>query len=569
MPTQVRLSRPRRTARLTFPDGRVFAAPIGTPLGAYVAAATAGDGLPPAIAAILDGKLVELSRPVLRDGQVQPVRVDSTDGARIYRRSLIFLLVAVAAREFPDARVYVEHAIPNGGFYCRVEGRPPFTPEELGRLERHMRSVVAADLPILRQEMSLEEAVALFRRAGDEEKLALLEQRRKPTLIVYKLLDTQDYLHGFMAPSTGVLQHFALEPSDHGFLLRFPQQRAWGVIQPTSPRPPLFEVFTEYSAWLRTLGIRDVGGLNEAIASGRLQEVILVTEALHEQRIGAIAEQIARRPDPVRLVLIAGPSSSGKTTFARRLAVRLLALGLRPLAISLDDYFVDRSLTPRDERGELDFESLYTVDLPFLNRQINQLIAGEAVQLPRFDFRQGKRQPGLTVRIGPQHVLILEGIHALNPELLTEVDPRFCFRVYVSALTQLNLDRYNRVSTTDTRLIRRIVRDAHSRGYSAAETIARWESVRRGEQRWIFPFQDKADVLFNSALTYELAVLKPLVEPLLLPIEPGTPERIEANRLQALLQWFQPAPSQDIPSDSILREFIGGSLLEHYRPWPF
>ncbi len=533
-----------------------------------MAAATEGDGKPLAVAGIVDGRLAELCRPVSRDGVVTPVRLDSADGARIYRRSLVFLLVAVAARLHPEARVYVEHSITSGGYYCRVEGHEPLTPAELKELEAEMRKVVEADLPIVLQEMPIAEAREHFRAAGDEDKVALLQVRQKPTLMVYSLLGTQDYLHGFMVPSTGCLHLFALEPADHGFLLRFPRQGAPDTVSPARTDTPLYDVFTEYSNWLRALGIRNVAGLNAAVEQGRLTELILVTEALHEQRISAIATEITRRRDRVRTILVAGPSSSGKTTFARRLAVRLLALGMRPLALSTDDYFVDREHTPRDAAGDYDFESLYTVDIAYLNQQINQLIAGEVVQLAQFDFKEGRRKPGPSVQISAEHVLIVEGIHALNPDLLPQVDPSLLYRIYVSALTQLNLDRCNRISTTDTRLIRRIARDSRSRGYSAAQTISRWESVRRGERRWIFPFQDYADVMFNSALTYELAVLKPVVEPLLAQIEPGTLERIEANRLRALLQWFRPAAAEEIPSDSILREFLGGSTLEHYRPWP-
>jgi len=564
----VRVSHPRRTARITFDDDRVFAATVGTPLREYVEAATAGDGQPPAIAAIVDGKLTELARPVRRDGQAQVVRINSADGARIYRRSLTFLLIAVAARCFPAANVYVEHSITSGGYYCRITGRPPFTPTEVAALQQEMTAVVAQDLPIERTEIPLLDAVAHFRRAGDHEKVALLEQRRKPTLIVYKLLGTQDYFHGYMAPSTGYLRYFSLEPADGGFLLRFPRQGAATEIAPLSISPPMFAVFTEYSEWLHTLGIRNVSGLNAAIETGRLTEVILVTEALHEQRISDMAAQIAARRGQARIILIAGPSASGKTTTARRLAVRLLALGLHPFAVSIDDFFLDRDHTPRDAQGDYDFESLYAVDLPFLNHTLNQLVAGEPVQMPHFDFQLGRRLPGPTVRISPDHILILEGIHCLNPDLLPEVDPAICYRIYVSALTQLNLDRYNRISTTDTRLIRRIVRDARTRGYSAADTIARWESVRRGERAWIFPYQDRADAMFNSALTYELAVLRPLVEPILRQIDQSAAEWIEANRLLARLQWFQQADSEHVPSDSILREFIGGSILHDYRPWP-
>jgi uridine kinase len=314
---------------------------------------------------------------------------------------------------------------------------------------------------------------------------------------------------------------------------------------------------------LRLLGVDNVGALNQAIAAGRTDEIILVAEALHEQRIAQIASQIATRRGQVKLVLMAGPSSSGKTTLSKRLAIQLLANGLRPVAIGLDDFFVDRELTPRDEQGNYDFEVLEALDLKRFNEDLLALMAGKEVLLPHYNFMTGKSEPGPTMQLGPDHILLVEGIHGLNPGLVPYVPADRIFRIYISALTQLNIDRHNRVPTTDTRLIRRIVRDARARGYSAGDTIARWQSVRRGERQYIFPYQENADVMFNSALVYELSALKPLVEPLLLQIEAGKPGHVEAKRLLAFLQWFKGMPIEPIPDNSILREFVGGSNLEN------
>jgi uridine kinase len=371
-----------------------------------------------------------------------------------------------------------------------------------------------------------------------------------------------DNFHGYMVPSAGYLPYFALTHYSPGFILRFPP-RSTTELQPVVDYPKLITVFREYGHTLRVLGIENVGSLNRAIEGGRINEVMLVAEALHEQGIAEIASQIADRRGQVQLVLMAGPSSSGKTTFAKRLAVQLLAHGLRPVAIGLDDYFVDRELTPRDEHGNYDFEALEALELELFNRQLLQLMAGEEVTLPRFNFVTGKREAGMTLRLGQDQLLLIEGIHGLNPNLVPSIPPERIYRIYLSALTQLNMDRHNRVPTTDTRLIRRIVRDARTRGYSAADTITRWQSVRRGEREFIFPYQENADVMFNSALVYELSVLKPFIEPLLLQIEPGKPGHVEAKRLLTFLQWFAPAPAELIPDNSILREFVGGSILEN------
>jgi len=562
----VKPASPRRAAQVRFPDGRVFEAPIGTPLEALVRAAFP-DPPVPVMAALVDGKLKELTWPVARDVETTPVTLADSDGGRIYRRSLSFLLVAAAQKLFPQAHVYVDYSLPFGGYFCQVRGREPFTPQELDRLAARMREMVAADLPITKEQVPLDQAATIFCAQGEDEMLRLLTYRRKDYLTLYQLDGVRDCFHGYMVPSTGYLRLFALRSYPPGFVLQFPRRHRPTGLLPFQEFPQLVAVFREYGEWVRRLAVQDVGALNEAIEAGRMSEIILVAEALHEQRIAQIAGDIARRRGEVRLVLIAGPSASGKTTFARRLAVQLLAAGIRPVAISLDNYFLDREHTPRDERGQYDFEALETVDLALFNEQLLSLMEGEAVSIPHYNFCTGQRETGETMFLGPDHVLLVEGIHGLNPALVPALPPQRIFRIYVSAVTQLNIDRHNRVSTTDSRLIRRIVRDARTRGYSAQETIARWESVRRGEKRRIFPYQENADVMFNSALVYELAVLKPLAEPLLFQIKPSSRARVEGRRLLAFLDWFLPYASDIVPSNSILREFIGGSILEEFRPW--
>jgi uridine kinase len=563
----VRPARPRDTAQVRFADGRIYEAPLWTPLEAYVNAAGADrPWRSPIVAALIDDELRELTYHIEKDVEVTPLGMDDRDGSRIYRRSLTFLLVVAARELFPEARISVDHSVTFGGYYCEVHGRPPFTAEELDRLEAHMREIVAADEPIGKERVPLAEAVAFFRERGDEEALHLLSYRRKDYLVLYTLRGVRDYFHGYMVPSTGYLRYFALHPYSPGFILRFPP-RAGLELEPVVAYPKLMDVFREYGHTLRLLGINNVAALNAAIQAGRTNEIILVAEALHAQRIAEIAAQIAQRRDQVRLVLMAGPSSSGKTTFSKRLAVQLLANGIRPVAVEMDSYFVDREQTPRDEQGNYNFEVLEALDLKLFNEHLLRLMAGEEVTLPRFNFVTGRREVGPTIQLGPDQILLVEGIHGLNPRLVPNIAPERIFRIYVSALTQLNLDRYNRVPTTDTRLIRRIVRDARTRGYSAAETIGRWESVHKGERDFIFPYQENADVMFNSALVYELSALKPLVEPLLLQIKPGKPGYIEAKRLLAFLEWFEPIPADPIPDTSILREFLGRSILEHFEPW--
>lgn len=524
-------------------------------------------GLAPVVGGIVNGELRELTYPIEMDSRVRPVTMAEPDGMRIYRRSLTFLLATAFEALFPSARLKVDHSVSSGGYYCDVRGRPPLSNEEIKALEERMRELVAKDIPFAKSHAPLEEAIAYFQKKGYADKARLLAHRKKSHLVFYELDDLRDYHHGYMVPTSGYLKWFGLAKTGDGFTLRFPRRHGPTELLPLPDYPKLLTTFREYGSWLETLGVPNIGALNDAIVAGRAREIVLVSEALHETRIAEIAAQIGERREAIRIVLIAGPSASGKTTFSRRLSVQLLARGISPYPIGLDHFFVDRDKTPMDVNGEYDYESLGALDLERLNHDLRLLISGEQVQLPQYNFITGERVEGEAVRLSEDQLIILEGIHGLNPELVPEVPAENTFRIYVSALTQLNLDRLNRVSTTDTRLIRRIVRDAARRGYSATETITRWESVRRGEKRNIFLFQENADVMFNSALVYEGAALAPQAEPLLRQVPFGTEEHVEAKRLLAFLEWFLPLNTDLIPDNSLLREFLGGSILEGFTPW--
>jgi uridine kinase len=560
----IRRAEPRDTAQVWLEDGRVFEGPVGAPLEDFFRAAGLDPQAPP-VAALIDMELRELAYRVDGDIEATPVTMAHSDGLRIYCRSLVFLMATAVQELFPGADIYVDHSLTFGGYFCQVYHHEPFTAEELGQIEARMREIVLADEPIRKERVPLTDAIALFSARGDEDKVRLLSRRRKDYLTLYQLRGYRDYFGGYMVPSTAYLSVFALQRYLPGFTLRFPRSDPPMQLQPFVDYPKLVGVFREYAEWLSLMGIRDIGALNEAIGSARVREIVLVAEALHEQGVARIAEEIAGRRGQVRLVLIAGPSASGKTTCSKRLSIQLLANGLRPFALEMDNYFRDRDKTPRDEAGEYDFESLGALDLELFNQQIVRLLDGEQVVLPHYDFKTGKQRTGETVRLRPDHVVIVEGIHGLNPELVRLVPADRVYRVYVSALTQLNIDKHNRVPTTDTRLVRRIVRDAAQRGYTAEETISRWESVRRGEKRWIFPFQEHADVMFNSSLVYELSVLKVLAEPLLLQVRPRTPAYVEAKRLLAFLDWFEPLAPDLVPDNSILREFVGASILSDFH----
>ena len=557
---------PSPRVQIHLPDGRTLSGPRGATLCDFLQPLSDEGGYQ-IVGAVVNGQLRELTRTIETESEVQPVRMNTADGMRIYRRSLTLLLEAAFGDLYPEAQINVDHSVSFGGYYCQINGRDTLTDDELAELKNYMEQMVAQDIPIRKQNVPLTEAIDYFESHNHLDKVRLLKHRKKDYMVLYFINDHGDYHQGYMVPSTSYLKWFALEPIEGGFTLRFPRRHAPEEILPLGDYPKLLATFRRYGNWLELLGIESVGALNDAIEAGRSREVVLVSEALHEQRIADLASQIAARHKTNRLVLISGPSSSGKTTTSRRLSIQLLAHGIQPFPLELDNYFVPRDETPKDENGQFDFEHINAIDLKRFNRDLKRLIANQEVTLPRYDFLTGSRKSGETVQLRPEQVIIIEGIHGLNPQLVQDVPSDQVFRIYISALTQLNLDRHNRVSTTDTRLIRRIVRDARMRGYSAQETIARWESVRRGEKRYIFPYQENADVMFNSALVYELATLKPLAEPLLRQVPFGTPEHIEVKRLLALLEWFLPVDTEYIPDNSLLREFIGGSILKDFKLW--
>jgi uridine kinase len=564
MAEQISLVPPRTSVEIQLPDGRVLSGPRGAKVGKFLEMLEYDAQL---IAAIVNGDLRELTYPINIESRVIPVTMSDPDGARIYRRSLTFLLEMAFTDLFPDGVLFVDHSVASGGYYCQVTERGPLSESEIGALKVHMQELVKSDLPFERMEIPLKEAILYFRSRGYEDKVRLLSYRKKNYLTLYRLGERMDYHHGYMVPSTGYLKWFDLMFTEGGFTLRYPRRHKPNEILPMPEYPHLLGTFLQYGDWLVKLGIENVGALNNAIQSGRSDQIVLVSEAFHENNLARIANQVVDQLDRSRIILIAGPSSAGKTTTSRRLTVQLLALGVSPFPLELDNYFLDRDKTPLDEEGKPDFEAIEALDLPLIAENLSRLTRGEEVQLPRYNFKTGLREDGELIRLKNGQPIILEGIHGMDPRLIPESLSSKAFRIYVSALTQLNLDRHNRVSTTDTRLIRRIVRDARERGYSAAQTIGRWESVRRGEKRHIFPFQENADVMFNSALAYELAALKPFAEPLLRQVPYGTPEHIEAKRLLAFLEWFLPLDIDLVPETSIVREFLGGSILQNFTIW--
>lgn len=513
---------------------------------------------PKIVAARVDNRLRELTYELKKDVKVEFVDTSTLDGIRIYQRSLSFLFIRSAMECFEGVHVNVKHSL-SGGLFCELEYERSLMKEDYQKIEKRMRDIVKKDEPFLKEEVSKEEAHHIFKTFKMKAKMHLLKYRGQNTINLYKSGWLWDYFYGYMVPSTGYIECFELKPYNKGVILRHPTKTFPQGVPPFVENPKLAQVFCEAESWAEILGIDYVAKLNNIIKEKKVFNIIRISEALHEKKVAQIADEIYKSKK--KLILIAGPSSSGKTTFAQRLMVQLQVNGMNPVTLSTDDYFVDREKTPLDELGQYNFESIKAVDTELFNKDLSRLLMGEEVELPTFDFQQGKRTyAGRKMQVHPDEPIIIEGIHGLNEKLTASISKKDKFKIYISALTQLNIDDHNRIPTTDTRLIRRIVRDNRDRGHSATRTISMWSSVRRGEEKNIFPFQEEADVMFNSALPYELSILKKHAKPLLEGIEEHEPEIVEAKRLLKFLKYFQSVENDElVPYTSILKEFIGGS----------
>lgn len=513
---------------------------------------------------MVDGKLQELNKKVKKDCTLTFETTAGDIGHKTYKRSMSLMLVKAiydAAQHENVDKVRIHYSV-SKGYYCTVEGNVVLNQEFLDQVEMQMRKMADADLPINKKSVNTDDAIATFAKHGMHDKEKLFTYRRVSKVNIYSINEFEDYYYGYMVPSTGYLKYFELYLYDEGFVIQMPEQKNPTAVPAFEPQNKLFHVLKESTSWGDMQGIETVGALNDKITKGDVRETVLVQEALQEKKIAEIAATIASRPE-LKFILIAGPSSSGKTTFSHRLSVQLRACGLVPHPIAVDNYFVEREENPRDENGNFDFECLEAVDVALFNKQLGDLLAGKEVVIPRFNFVTGHKEYGHeTKKLGENDVLVIEGIHCLNPKLTLNLPNENKFKIYISALTQLNIDEHNRIPTTDGRLLRRIVRDARTRGASVARTINMWPSVRNGEEKNIFPYQEEADVMFNSALIYELAVLKPYVEALLFGIDRKAPEYIEAKRLLKFLDYFVGIGSENVPMNSLLREFIGGGCFQ-------
>lgn len=510
--------------------------------------------------AIVNHQVRELSFCVVKPKHIEFFDVSHTDGIRMYIRSLIFVLYAAVKEVYPHVSLRIRKGISNG-YFCELTGfGREITAPDIQSIKDEMRELIGKDIPFIKKGQLTEEAIERLMRDGLEEKAQLFEQQGHLYSSLYFLNDLGNYFYGHLLPSTGYVSHFDLVKYFDGLLLKVPNPADFNELQEAPVQKKLFEIYQEHKNWAQILDVDTVSNLNELTLRRKGGYVIKISEALHEKKIAEIANQIHARNGDIRVVLVAGPSASGKTTFSKRLGVQLAVNGLKPYQVSLDDYFVDREHTPRDAHGNYDFEALEAVDIGFFNEQLLDLLKGREVQLPKFDFHRGQRyMNGERLRLRTGDILIVEGIHGMNPDLLTRVEEKNIFRIFISALTQISIDEHTHISTSDNRLIRRMIRDSKYRGYSAAETIKRWPMVRKGEEKNIFPYQENADVMFNSATLYELGVLKKYADPLLKLVLENQTEYMEAMRLLKFLSYFKPIDDEEIPPTSLLREFLGGS----------
>ena len=514
------------------------------------------------VSARVNNKVEGMHYRVYNSKDVEFLDMNSASGSRAYTRTLFFVLCKAVQDIYPNTDVVIDIPVSNG-FYVDIRLGRPVVDEDVNILRRRMQEIIDSKMPIRRFTVPTEEAISLFQEKGDVEKVKLLRTSGSIYTTYYKIGEYVDYYYGTLLTNTSQLYLFGLEKYYDGMLLRIPSVSNPDELGEMTRQDKMFDIFKEHHRWQEILGIRTVGDFNQAIDAGHATDIINISEALQEKKLAKIAEEIASRKG-VKLVLLAGPSSSGKTTSCKRLSIQLAVNGLKPLQISLDDYFVDRDKTPKDENGDFDFESIYALNLDLLNEQFNALFRGEEVELPKYDFPSGKSvKSGKKLKLEPNNVLVVEGIHALNPELTAHVPEEQIFRVYASALTTILLDNHNYIPTTDNRLLRRIIRDYKYRGVSAQETIRRWPSVRSGENKWIFPFQENADAMLNTAMLYELSVLKMQAEPLLQQVPENCEEFAEAYRLLKFLKYFKGIPYNNLPPTSLLREFLGGSSF-HY-----
>ncbi|QUB81410.1 nucleoside kinase [Prevotella jejuni] len=514
------------------------------------------------VSAKVNNKVEGLHYRVYHNKDVEFLDLHSPSGIRTYTRSLFLVLCKAVHDLYTGSKVVIDIPVSNG-YYCNLQLGHEITAEDVDRIRRRMQEIIDAKMPIQRYEATTEEAIKMFSDLGDMQKAKLLKSSGSLYCVYYVLDDYKDYYYGSMLTNTSQLHLFGLEPYFDGVLLRLPSAQDPSKLGEMIRQDKMFEVFKEHHRWQSILGMKTVGDFNEAVKNGQATDLINVSEALQEKKISQIADTIAGRKG-IKVVLIAGPSSSGKTTFCKRLSVQLLASGVKPVQISLDDYFVNRTETPKDENGELDYESIYALNISLINEQFNALFRGEEVELPKYNFQTGmSEKSGNRLHLGENNVLVVEGIHALNPVLTEQIADDKKFKIYASALTTILLDDHNYIPTTDNRLLRRIVRDYKYRGCSAQDTIHRWPSVRAGENKWIFPYQEQADIMFNTALLFELAVIKPQAEEVLEQVPENCEEYAEAYRLRKFLKYFAPLPFRNLPPTSLLREFLGGSSFKY------